>query len=1440
MAESPLFGVEPKELKRLIGFGVEGPKGRDIDGDMPTGAHSPFVEAPGDWIGPYRLVSVLGEGGTAVVYLAEQTRPVRRSVALKIIKPGMDSQNVLRRFEAEAQALALMEHPHIARVYDAGLAPSGRPYFVMEHVKGIPINEHCDRHNLTVEQRLQLFLRVCEAVQHAHQKGIIHRDLKPSNILVIIEDQEMVPKVIDFGVARAISQPLTQQTLFTEQGQLIGTPEYMSPEQANLTNQDLDTRTDIYSLGMVLYELLTGTLPFDPQTLRTGGIDHIRKVICEDEPQTPSTRLSRTSLEEATESARRRQTDQRSLQRRLRGDLDWITLKALEKDRARRYATVEAFAEDIRRHLSHQPVAAAPPGVFYRMKKLARRHRQAAAAAAAALVLLCVLLWAVRANLQAGRERTHAEALQHERILAEARTLFETRGLQTQDASGASGDALTLLRPILNSRYVGPQARLLFAGILVEGRRYEEATAELQPLLQERPEIAGAAHALLARMIWESKALGAEALQRVEVHRRQAERLLPRTAEAYYLRALTALTIHERLDLLSEALRLDPSHYPSRRLRALTYLASRKYERLKEDTLLMTYSRPGDSLGHALRARALYELGDYTESLACYETAITLTAVKDPTYAELNSRRCDVLMRMGQYERAIVEVRECLKTAPEAKGLRFQLFAALTAFGRYEQASSVLGLDIDSDSHARAELRGWSTKYIFDVLDAGSAWHPPDSEPAGRAFLLMLEAEGLYHSLSTKARRLIKDGRGASLSPDGTKLVFCMGIPGGSGIALYDLQSGQTDLLIAPGQDPAWSPDGRHIVFARDRPALRLSQFAFEQRKQVDTTAGDELWVMNADGSWPRRLARGAGWPSWGPDGTHLYYQSRGDQILYRMSIEDAQARPVPILFCSSDSPSVSPDAKYVAEIEAGALRIIELATKSCVAEWTAPLEAWSTAWSPDGREISFGSGGSGLWIYDLNTRQALRVLRGPMSGARWSQDKRRLLIAANGEIWVTDLHPGVSTAEALGPAQTVEECLRELIEACNHELAVAPYLFGCHCERTTDALWIDHPEAPRYLLEMERAADQTRDLVNRSYGNTRWFLMRPGLRDRLLPLILLLARKMSEREASCARGLAPVLYEMGQDQEAIRLWRVGESAAPQGFCLYDDQSDSYTIRGYGIDIGETCDDFHFAFKQLHGDGSIMARIDTIDNIDPWTKAAVMIRSSLAPDSSNVMLLVTPSGRLSLQYRIAGQYNNATNSVPTPPNSIELPYWVRVVRRGNRFTAQHSADGITWQDMLYGPDQPVAIEIPMDETVYIGLAVTSHNGARAATAHFSHVSTTGDVRAPGPFIESQDIHFQPPLSTSTSAGIQTSFRLRLGCGRTPRISTSRLDSPMKKNTRCACQARVIRIRKNLCAVSIACDRLSRIARASVGSKLDHSFGADGRNPRRHGCSNSGS
>jgi hypothetical protein len=367
----------------------------------------PLTEKVGDRIGRYKLLQQIGEGGCGVVYMAEQQEPVRRKVALKVIKLGMDTKNVIARFEAERQALALMDHPNIAKVLDAGATDTGRPYFVMELVHGTKITNYCDANNLDITTRLNLFIQICQAIQHAHQKGIIHRDIKPSNILVTLRDGVPVPKVIDFGIAKATTeQRLTDKTVFTAFEQFMGTPAYMSPEQAEMSEQGIDTRSDIYSLGILLYELLTGGPPFDAKQLLQSGLDAMRKTIRETEPPRPSTKLGTMLAADLTAVAQRHGAESPKLIHLIRGDLDWIVMKSLEKDRTRRYETANGLSMDVQRHLGNEPVLARPPSNLYRLQKMARRNKLAFASCGA--VALALVLGIVASTWQAVRA-TRAE-----------------------------------------------------------------------------------------------------------------------------------------------------------------------------------------------------------------------------------------------------------------------------------------------------------------------------------------------------------------------------------------------------------------------------------------------------------------------------------------------------------------------------------------------------------------------------------------------------------------------------------------------------------------------------------------------------------------------------------------------------------------------------------------------------------------------------------------------------------------------------------------------------------------------------------------------------------------------------------------------------------------------------------------------------------------------
>ena len=430
-----------------------------------TATHIIVGESPGDRIGRYKLLQQIGEGGVGVVFMAEQESPVRRRVALKVLKPGMDTKSVIARFESERQALALMDHPNIAKVLDAGSTDKGRPFFVMELVRGVRITEYCDQNRLPTRERLTLFMPVCQAIQHAHQKGIIHRDIKPSNILVTLHDGVPVPKVIDFGIAKAVDQRLTDKTFFTEFQSFIGTPAYISPEQAEMSGLDIDTRADIYSLGVLLYEMLTGKTPFDAQELVSSGLDGMRRTIREREPSPPSTRFRTLPAAEQTTTAQRQQAEPAKLTSVLRGDLDWIVLKALEKDRTRRYATANDLAQDIRRYLENEPIVARPPSATYRFQKLVRRNKLAFAAAgaiaAALLIGLALSTWQFIEKSAAYRRVVKAEEEQS-RLRLEAEVAQRSAEAQARTAQRQAYAAdMNLVQQALTANNLGRAQELL-------------------------------------------------------------------------------------------------------------------------------------------------------------------------------------------------------------------------------------------------------------------------------------------------------------------------------------------------------------------------------------------------------------------------------------------------------------------------------------------------------------------------------------------------------------------------------------------------------------------------------------------------------------------------------------------------------------------------------------------------------------------------------------------------------------------------------------------------------------------------------------------------------------------------------------------------------------------------------------------------------------------
>ena len=671
---------------------------------------SVITDRVGTQVGPYKLIEQIGEGGMGLVYMAEQREPVRRTVALKVIKPGMDSQQVVARFESERQALALMNHPNIAKVLDAGTTDAGLPYFVMELVKGIPITEFCDQQQLNSRQRLELFVTVCRAVQHAHQKGVIHRDLKPSNVLVELHDVTAVPKVIDFGVAKATNQQLTNRTLHTGYAQMIGTPLYMSPEQAQLSGLDVDIRSDIYSLGVLLYELLTGATPFDQETLRSAGFDEMRRIIREEEPRRPSDRVSTMAAAAISTISDRRKIDQRALVNTMRGELDWIVMKALEKDRTRRYETTAALVDDVERYLCGQSVQAVPPSTGYQLRKFAARHKTILTTAS---VIALALAGGIATSLwYADQARHEANAAQQARHLADERLTESQAAREDADANyqvalqTVESMLLSLVDdqiarvPVTSRNRLLTDAQRLFdqllqynaldTEVLIQRARVhayllepQNALADYEHVLRLDPDHAQA-HADLAEFLGRNLDVHYRRRKQALKHARRAVELEPDNAK---FRVILALLCREddpqqASTLLDRAIELDPNLAEAYLRRGMVRWDQGQREAARSDLERSLQLNPDFAAAVRFRAEMLAGSDRHDAALEAYTQAISL----DPYSPQAYLGRASEHWQLGDPEKATQDIEAAQYLAPSFP-VSYQRSAQLrTQRGQYREA----------------------------------------------------------------------------------------------------------------------------------------------------------------------------------------------------------------------------------------------------------------------------------------------------------------------------------------------------------------------------------------------------------------------------------------------------------------------------------------------------------------------------------------------------------------------------------------------------------------------------------------------------------------------------------------------------------------------------------------------------------------------------------
>jgi serine/threonine protein kinase/Tfp pilus assembly protein PilF len=991
------------------------------------------IESPGTIIDRYKLLEKIGEGGMAVVYMAEQEKPIRRKVALKIIKLGMDTKSVIARFEAERQALAMMDHPNIAKVLDAGATETGRPYFVMELVTGVSITEYCDKNNLSTKDRLALFIQVCNAVQHAHQKGIIHRDIKPSNVMVTLHDGIPVPKVIDFGIAKAINRRLTEKTLFTRYAQMVGTPAYMSPEQAEMSGLDIDIRSDVFSLGTLLYELLTGSTPFDSEYLHSKGYGEIQRIICEEEPTKPSTKIS-TMGAALIEVAEYRNTSPDDLRKQIRADLDWIVMKTLEKDRNRRYDSVSEFAADIKRYLNKEPVLAGPPSTFYRLKKFIQRRRVLVTAIMAVAVVL-ILGFVISTSLYLSMRRALNTVSQLEDKVEVDRKLSTAQKLY---AEGRYQAALNEIEVMFDAKDLEPKVQLLRAHLLVEVGLPKDAEIQLLPLTKAEPEIAGAAYSLLARI-----SIGIDDANTNE-YEALAASMLPETAEAYSLRAMTSSSPEKALQWLNKAITLDPSHYPSRKARVLTYYSLGEDQKMVEDVGALIALRPADSMGYAIRALLRRESNQFEEAAEDLTFAINLCENKTEL-SELYQQRYEAYAAMSDHVSALADARYSAELDPQTFEHRIHIFRSLLELKNFAAAKREYRSIVETSHYWDFRFKQNTAYYVFDILSQGQTFTIPPDMVHLTPFAQMQKVAERYHALESKATLIrTQEQQGFMLwgwSPNSKELLcgwirLYGGITGAisrsapsinperAGLKIINIESGQErHITSAYTLSAAWSPDGEYIAF---------------------TDPNRNICIVPADGGQPRKLVSGV-FSQWSQDSRHVYFKSTSHrEDVCVINIDDPNPIPEKLFKCPAHF-VINENENWIAYVKPTGVDIVDLSSGALLYEFRSPwpISAWGLSLSPDGRELCFRSWWStpniGPFIFDTQDKKLYRVFDYPVDNLFRSPDGAKLAIGTRPTAWIMEVDPDIPICKALGQKMPDNDLITDEIERISQAVAADP-----------------------------------------------------------------------------------------------------------------------------------------------------------------------------------------------------------------------------------------------------------------------------------------------------------------------------------------------------------------------------------------------------------------